>query len=162
MATWTDYYEAYDGRPPREMLLRVLDRFERPGEAVDLGCGAGIETAAMLDQGWRVVATDEQAEAIDRLRRRIPAGSEDRLRTEVTPMEAFEVPESDLVWASFSLFFCDPDRFADVWGRLLAALRPGGRFAGQLLGDRDAWAGDEGISWFDRRRRRSPPRTPHG
>ena len=150
VATWTDYYEAYDARPPREMLLRVLDRFEDPGDAVDLGCGAGIETAAMLERGWRVVAADEQTEAIDRLRRRVPAGSESRLRTEVASMETFEPPESDLVWAAYSLFFCDPDRFADVWARLLAALRPGGRFAGQFLGDRDSWAGDEGMTWFDR------------
>jgi SAM-dependent methyltransferase len=150
VATWTDYYEANDARPPRELLLGALDRFEHPGDAIDLGCGAGIDTAAMLGRGWSVVATDEQPEAIDRLRRRIPAGSESRLRTEVTPMETFEPPGSDLVWASFSLFFCDPDRFADVWARLLAALRPGGRFAGQLLGDRDSWAGDEGITWFDR------------
>ncbi len=40
------------------------------------------------------------------------------------------------------------DRFPDVWGRIREAVRPGGRFAGQLLGDRDSWAPDDGISSF--------------
>ncbi|HJX08765.1 MAG TPA: class I SAM-dependent methyltransferase, partial [Actinomycetota bacterium] len=42
--------------------------------------------------------------------------------------------------ASYSLFFCDPARFPDVWSRIRAAVRPGGRFAGELLGERDTWA----------------------
>jgi tellurite methyltransferase len=149
--TWTDYYEANDDREPREMLVQVLDAFG-PGEhdAVDLGCGSGIDTLAMLRRGWRVLATDAEPEAIQRVRRRVPPELADRLRTELTAMEDVELPTSDLVWAGFSLFFCDPDRFAEVWTKVRAAIRPGGRFAGQLLGDRDTWAGDEGISSFIR------------
>jgi hypothetical protein len=63
-------------------------------------------------------------------------------------MEDVELPAADLVWASFSLFFCDPARFADVWARIGRAVVPGGRFAGQLMGDRDTWAADEDISAF--------------
>ena len=55
-------------------------------------------------------------------------------------MEEAVLPPVDLVWASYSLFFCDPGRFPDLWGRIGAAIRPGGRFAGELLGDRDTWA----------------------
>jgi SAM-dependent methyltransferase len=149
--TWTDYYEANDDREPREMLLHVLDEFG-PGEheAVDLGCGSGIDTLAMLRRGWRVLATDAEPEAIERVRGRVPPELGDRIRTELTAMEDVELPTSDLVWAGFSLFFCDPARFADVWTKVRGSIRPGGRFAGQLLGDRDTWAGDEGISSFTR------------
>jgi hypothetical protein len=53
-ATWTEYYNEYEDREPREMLLRVLDAFgPGEGEAIDLGCGSGIETASPPSQGSR-------------------------------------------------------------------------------------------------------------
>jgi SAM-dependent methyltransferase len=138
---WTEYYDEQEGREPRPMLLEVLDRFDAPGEAIDLGCGTGIETRAMLERGWSVFACDRQEEAILRTRRRaVAAGVEDRLTTVVAPMEEVDVPAADLVWASFSLFFCHPARFDGVWSKVTGAIRPRGRFAGQLLGDRDTWA----------------------
>lgn len=157
---WTEYYDEHEGREPREMLLEVLDAFGAGEErsAVDLGCGSGIDTLAMLRRGWRVFAIDAEEEAIERVRRRVPGTLSSRLTTVVSRMEDIELPtDVDLVWASFSLFFCRPDAFGDVWSQILASIRPGGRFAGELLGDRDTWApeddisaftGDEARSWF--------------
>ena len=142
---WSDYYDANEGREPREQLLDVLGRFDRPGAAIDLGCGAGVDTVAMLERGWDVLAIDAEPDAIGRLRAR--AGDRDALHTELSPMEDAVLPPVDLVWASYSLFFCDPARFPDVWARIRAAVRPGGRFAGELLGERDTWASrDDGTS----------------
>jgi SAM-dependent methyltransferase len=145
---WTEYYEAHDDRQPHDLLVEVLARFPTPGAAIDLGCGAGIDTAAMLERGWSVFATDAEQEAIDRLRRRV--GEAPGLRAERASMEDVALPPADLVWASFSLFFCDPARFPDVWRKIERALPPGGRFTGQLLGDRDTWAADPGFTWFSR------------
>ncbi len=143
--TWSDYYEANEGRAPRDQLLEVLARFAEPGMAIDLGCGSGIDTLAMLDRGWEVLAIDAEVEAIERLRRR--AGDRPELETQRSPMEDIELPRADLVWASYSLFSCDPVRFPDVWARIRAAVRSGGRFAGELLGERDTWASrDDGTS----------------
>ena len=136
--TWSEYYEANEGRAPRDQLLQVLDRFPEPGTAIDLGCGAGIDTLAMLEAGWTVLAIDAEPEAIERLR--ASAGDRPTLSTRRSPMEDAELPPADLVWASYSLFFCDPARFPHVWGRIRAAIRPGGRFTGEILGDRDTWA----------------------
>ena len=136
--TWSDYYDANEGREPREQLIDVLGRFDRPGAAVDLGCGAGVDTVAMLERGWEVLAIDAEPDAIGRVRSR--AGDHAGLRTQLSPMEDVVLPPVGLVWASLSLFFCDPGRFSDVWERIGAAVRPGGTFAGELLGDRDTWA----------------------
>jgi SAM-dependent methyltransferase len=146
--TWSNYYEENEGRDPREMLIQTLETYAEPGEAVDLGCGAGIDTLAMLTRGWRVFATDAEEEAIARLLARVPAELEPRLSTQVSPMEEVQLPRADLLLASFSLFFCDPDRFPDVWRRIGASLRDGGRFVGQLLGERDTWAPEDDISSF--------------
>lgn len=146
---WSDYYDEYEDREPRAILLDVLDAFGDAGRtAVDLGCGSGIDTLAILQRGWSVFAIDAEQEAIDRLRARVPTDLATRLHTSVSTMEAVELPAADLVWASFSLFFCDPARFDGVWGRIRGAVRPGGRFAGQLLGNRDAWSPRDDISSF--------------
>ena len=151
MSEWTVYYDANTDRSPRPMLLEVLDAFEPlHGDAVDLGCGQGVDTLALLERGWTVFATDAEHEAIDRVRARVPESLAPRLRTRVSPMEEVELPDADLVWASFSLFFCDPARFDEVWARIRAAIRPGGRFAGQFLGERDTWAPQDDRSAFSR------------
>ena len=102
----------------------------------------------MLERGWSVFATDAEQEAIDRLRARV--GNEPRLRTQQARMEDVELPTADLVWASFSLFFCDPGRFRDVWDRIEHSVVPTGLFAGHFLGDRDTWATDPDKSSFTR------------
>jgi tellurite methyltransferase len=149
--SWLDYYRDNADRPPREMLIEILDRFgPEPREAIDFGCGQGIDTIAMLKRGWWVLAVDAEREGIRRLLDRAPAGARGRLSTKVARMEDVELPAADLVWAGFSLFFVPPERFQDVWRSIGAAVRGSGRFAGQLLGDRDTWAGEEGISSFTR------------
>jgi tellurite methyltransferase len=143
---WTGYYDDQGEREPHELLLQVLaafDREDRTGVAVDIGCGQGIETAELLRRGWEVVAIDATEEGIRRLRRRIPDGFASRLRTVVSQMQDVDIPPADLVHASFSLPFCPPNVFPRLWGDLRAAIRPEGRFAGELFGDRDTWAATE-------------------
>jgi tellurite methyltransferase len=147
-STWSDYYAANDGREPRRALLDVLASEGGPGRAVDLGCGSGIDTLAMLRRGWHVLAIDAEREAIDRLEARVPPELSGLLQTRVSRMEDAELSASDLLHASYSLFFCEPARFPDVWRRIGAALTGGGRFVGELLGDRDTWAPEGDISAF--------------
>jgi SAM-dependent methyltransferase len=145
--SWSDYWTAVAGRPPRPTLLAALDRFGAfTGLAVDLGCGEGRDTIELLRRGWRVVAIDSEAEAIRRLRARpdLPASAE--LETSALRFEDAAWPQADLVNASFSLPFCPPERFDDFWGRLRASLNAGGRFCGQLFGERDEWAGNPGLT----------------
>jgi tellurite methyltransferase len=136
---WTRYYEAA-GEEPRQTLLRALEHAGEPGFAVDLGCGAGRDTIELLRRGWRVLAIDREQEALERLL--AVTGDDDRLATEIAAMEDATWPEADLVNASFSLPFCPREAFPGLWARIRGSLRPGGRFAGQLFGDRDDWAAD--------------------
>ena len=149
---WIGYYDAQGEREPRDLLLRALASFEREGRtgtAVDLGCGTGADTAELIARGWDVVAIDRQEEAIRRLREKVDLRTVSRLRTVVSKMEDATFPPADLVFASFSLPFCPPDAFPTLWERLRSCLRPGGRFAGELFGDRDSWVSDAEMTFHD-------------
>lgn len=142
--TWGEFYDCVKGRPPHETVVGALDRFEAegraPGFAVDLGCGDGRDTVELVRRGWRVLAIDAEPEAIARLRARV--GLEE-VETAVARFENAEWPDADLVNAGFSLPFCPPEHFERVWRRVEASIEPGGRFSGQLFGDRDGWAASE-------------------
>ena len=146
--TWTDYYDEQGEREPREVLLGALASFPMPGDATDLGCGQGIDTVAMLDRGWRVFAVDAEPEGIRRLKARLTPEQAARCSVRLAHMEDVELPPADLVHAGFSLFFCPPERFPDLWARIRGAIRPGGRFEGEILGDRDTWAADREMTFF--------------
>lgn len=137
---WSEYYDAIAGRPPRETLLKGLQGFETPGFAVNLGCGDGRDTVELLRQGWTVLAIDGQPDAIARLDRR-PDLNSTHLETRVERFETLQFPSNiDLINASFSLPFCPPEAFPELWRKIVAALRTGGYFCGQLFGERDSWA----------------------
>ena len=148
---WKLYYDAA-GNDPRLTLRSALGRFElegvTAGVAVDLGCGAGRDTIALLQSGWTVYAIDAESEAIERLLAITPAT--DRLHTQVATFAAAQWPRSDLVNSSFALPFCHPSDFAMVCERIIGSLRTGGRFSGQLFGDRDGWAANKDMTFHSR------------
>lgn len=143
---WTAYYQAVAGRPPRQTLLTALARFETEQSlnfhpfAIDLGCGDGRDTIELLRRGWKVLAIDGQEDAITRLRNRLDVDLQ-LLETRVQRFESLALPESvDLVNASFSLPFCHPANFSELWQKIVNSLKEGGRFSGQFFGERDSWA----------------------
>lgn len=151
------YYRWTSKRPPRELLQQVLNHIDWEGisgrgrTAIDVGFGAGTDTLELLRRGWRVVAIDREEEAARFLARRVPPRWRSRLTIQVSPMEGLILPPADLVYASFSLPFCEPARFPELWGSVRSAIRPHGHFAGQLFGDRDEWHGQRPMTFHTRR-----------
>lgn len=152
---WARYYAATAGRPPRPTLLRALARFadERPAAqrlALDLGAGTGRDTKAILGAGWRVIAVDREAAALDELAARIAAPDRDRLVLVQADLATWQPPPADLVNASFVLPFVPRPGFDTLWRRMAEALLPGGRLACHLLAERDSWVLDGRCHGVDR------------
>jgi tellurite methyltransferase len=158
---WVGFYRWTSQRPPRELLLRVLDHIDWEGKvrrrrrAVDLGSGAGTDALELLRRGWDVLAIDQEPTSVEFLSRRVPRGKRGFLTFQVARMEGVSLPKVDLVYASFSLPFCAPAEFPRLWAKIRQALVPGGHFAGQLFGDRDEWAGKRPMTFHSIRQARA-------
>lgn len=152
---WSSFYDAVAQRPPHDTPLKALALFEggpdRRRFAIDLGCGEGRDAREMLRWGWCVLAIDRESEAIRRLLARTPDHQRKRLHTQVAAFEVLaDLPACDLVNASYSLPFCAPGQFPALWRMIVAAIRPRGRFAGNLFGVRDGWADDATMTFHTR------------
>ncbi|GAB4542512.1 MAG: class I SAM-dependent methyltransferase [Pleurocapsa sp.] len=145
---WKAYYDAVKDRPPRKTILTALAGFEKPGVAIDLGCGDGRDTVAILQQNWTVLAIDKESDAIARL---LTRPDTERLTTQIVSFEDLQLTQQvDLINASFCLPFCSPDAFPTLWNQIFNSLVPGGRFSGHLFGDRDSWKDSGLINTFTR------------
>lgn len=143
-SSWAGFHATALARPPRELLRRTLGCFQvegrPPGLTVDLGCGSGPDSLELLRRGWQVHAVDADGDGLQLLRQAVPPEVAKRLHLHAMPFHDFVFPPCDLVWASWSLPFCDPSRWHSLWQSATAALRPGGRIAGDLFGTRHAFA----------------------
>jgi len=153
---WPAYYAVTVGRPAWRTTIAAADAFARDDgaspavtpsrSAVDLGCGAGRDTRELLRRGWRVLAIDREPTAIEALRAATPPDDLARLSTLVADLATVDIPAADLVNASISLPFLDAPAFHATLARAIAAVRPGGRFATMLFGDRDGSAREPGMT----------------
>jgi tellurite methyltransferase len=121
---WERYYQAQEGRLPRQIFTDALVLFDKSGTitnarfAIDLGCGDGTETFRLLLKGWKVLAIDQEPGAIARVQSLTPHELQPHLETRVAPFENLTLPPADFVHAGFSLPFCHPTKF-DPFGRKL-------------------------------------------
>ncbi|HEY1548619.1 MAG TPA: class I SAM-dependent methyltransferase [Kofleriaceae bacterium] len=148
--TWSSFYNLHQNRTPHRVLLDALARFDKPGHAIDLGYGSGNETLYLLHGGWNVLAIDRQPEAATLFAPRIPETLRHAVELRVATFENLELPQTDLVFAGFSIPFCQPAHFAALWSQITSALRPGGRFSGQLFGIEDDWANNPKLTFHSR------------
>jgi SAM-dependent methyltransferase len=152
-STWARYAEGTSGRDPMKFLARAIEQTageEGDGRlAIDLGCGAGNETLALLKRGWRVHAVDSEPRAIEMLESRVDKTQRARLTTQVGTFDKADLPLADLVFASLSLPFAGDSHDLSV-RQALNAVKPGGWFVGVLFGHNDTWSSNTDVSSVDR------------
>jgi SAM-dependent methyltransferase len=155
---WAKYYQVIAGKPPRQTLLDALTAFDADDKAdaakspvpahglprrrlaVDLACGEGRDAVELLKRGWRVIAIDAEAQALDILSRRLDVDEALNVQMVVASFAQATWPRGiDLLNASYALPFCAPEHFDSLWSRIVSSIKPGGRFAGQFFGERDSW-----------------------
>lgn len=138
---WPEFIRLTMDEKPRRMAVKALQYFgDFTGYAVELGCGSGVDAISLAERGWKVYAVDSTSDGFDNIRKKLPDDKKDSIECVQARFEDMLVPEADLIYSSFSIPFCRPGAFDSFWGKIVAAIRPGGRFIGNLFGVNDEWA----------------------
>lgn len=137
---WEAYFKAKLRDPPAGFVIEGLEAIQQKNPhkvAIDLGCGVGHETLQLLQRGYQVIAIDGQAEAFEYMKQQPNIGPYlGNLRTVVASFEKLnfnELPSADLVVASFALPFMRATDFNSTWQKVVAKIKPGGYFIGNLF-----------------------------
>ncbi|MFT3947458.1 MAG: hypothetical protein QM763_10860 [Agriterribacter sp.] len=144
---WDLHYNAVAQKAlaPAATLAFALEQFNKEQitaeqkAAIDLGFGNGIDSIALLADGWQLTAIDKEAGAIEHLKQLVSRNNTTRLNIIDKPFEEVVLPPALLINATFSLPFCAPQHFPVLWKNILNALQSGGRFAGHFFGTYDSW-----------------------
>lgn len=148
--SWEEYFKKFIGRPPRPQLTKALSLIgTQKGTAVELGSGAGRDALHLLQEGWKVFAIEKESAGLAMLEKELPQD----LRSRFTPIaKAFEditeLPSSDFTYASFSLPFCKPAFFPQLWSLIDSSLKHGAYFAANFFGPKDDWAKDDKLTIY--------------
>ena len=152
---WASYNDAQLARPVRPLCAELI-RLAGPGRrrpAVDLGCGSGVETRALVAAGWTVTAVDSDATFRARISDLLDAvggaGGVAGVVGVVGDVRTVPLPAAALVHSSLTLPFVPPAECDAVWARVRASLLPGGWIGVDLFGPRDDWRDVATMSFHD-------------
>ena len=104
--------------------------------AIDIGCGAGNDTICLLEKGFKVTAVDSDNQVKEIVENR--CGNNESLDIVIGDFSKVELPEADLIFANFSLFFVK-ENFDVFMKNLLEKVNKNGFFVGNFLGKEDDW-----------------------
>lgn len=107
----------------RARLTAFLTRLPPAAAILELGCGAGGDTAEMLTRGFNVRATDGSPEMAEVASRHLGRPVETLLFHELDEVEMYNG-----IWANACLLHVPREELASVLSLIWRALKPGGVF----------------------------------
>ena len=133
------FYEKRKNEGPRKNITWFLNKHTEPGIAVDLGCGVGNDTIALIKSGWTVYAFDaENTES--QILEELTEEEKKRFIFRQGLIQDVEIPKCDLVVANLSLQYLKKEEFKEVIDKIYKSLNSGGYFLSVMLTNKDPWA----------------------
>lgn len=126
------------------LMMEFIERGEKNGEALDLGCGIGANSRPLLNLGWRVTGIDRHAEALRQFKLFAEGKNPTLIKGDVTQCD---IPKNkfNLVIALQLLNYLEPKSIRPLMKKIYDALLPNGKFIGTIWFDNGK---EEGISRF--------------
>ena len=146
MKDWTNYQNKAYGDDACKLLIEFLEKYQ-VDNAIDLGCGSGNETVYMVKNGIKVLVIDRQLNQ-DFILNRLSDNEKKMISFKESSFEDVELPRTNLLTAFFSIPFCNPNNFDELWNKIYNSIEDDGYFVGQLFGDRDSWNVVDSINTF--------------
>ena len=147
---WSNYQNRTLNNKIDNLLIEFLSKYNNIETIVDLGCGAGNESVYLLQRGYKVISVDRQLNKtfiLDRLTEE----EKNNVSFIESDFKNLILPSSDCVVAMFSIPFCDPIYFDELWNKIYDSLNNNGYFVGQLFGNRDSWDALNSVNTFSKK-----------
>jgi SAM-dependent methyltransferase len=113
------YAARSDGLGVSKSLAAFLAQLPKGAAVLDLGCGTGRDTSALIEAGMKVTAIDGSPEMAEQAERRIGIPVRVALFEDLDDIDAF-----DGIWANASLLHVPRTGLPDVLKRVYRALKP--------------------------------------
>lgn len=128
-----NYYDNTENKPANQNIQYFINEINpTPSNAIDLGCGAGRDTAYLIKNGWNVLAIDKN-DVKDRISNKLIKEELKRFRFSRQSFEEVELEETDLIVSNFSLSFCDKEKFNELWNKIQRNIIPSRIFCGKFF-----------------------------
>lgn len=133
------YYNNTESEKPRNNVQYFIDKVKcNPGNAIELGCGAGNDTVYLIKNSWNVLTIDRE-DVEGRITKRLNKEEIEKFRFQKQNFENVELEKSNLVVANYSLPFCKKYKFEELWNKIKASIAKEGYFIGNFFGRNDSW-----------------------
>jgi len=111
------YYDITKNTKPHSNLIKFLNLNLPPQKAIDLGCGAGRDTIALLKNNWEVLAIDkEDTESI--IKEQLTVQELKKFKFSNSVFGQMNLPKVNLIVANFSLPFAKKEYFNLIWDKI--------------------------------------------
>lgn len=145
-----EYYNNTETEIPHKIVKDFIEMKINPGEAIDLGCGAGRDTIYLIKNGWKVTAIDRE-DTEERIIKRLNNDEKNNFKFEIQEFEKLKINKTNLIVANFSLPFCNKNEFYNLFNKIEESILLNGYFVGNLFGIDDEWNGKkENIVFLDK------------
>lgn len=104
------YYDNTKNAEPNYIVKEFIKLNVRPGNAVELGCGAGRDTVYLIKNGWNVLAIDKE-NVKSRIVEKLSKDELKKFKFSKQKFECIELEKNDLIVSNFSLSFCNKNDF---------------------------------------------------
>ena len=132
------YYESTADANPNYIVKKFIELKIEPGNAVELGCGAGRDTIYLIKNGWNVLAIDKE-NVKSRIVEKLSKDELKKFKFSKQKFECIELEKNDLIVSNFSLSFCNKNDFEKLWNKIRNSILNDGYFVGNFFGNNDEW-----------------------
>lgn len=132
------YYNNTKNAKPNYTVKKFIELNVKPGNAIELGCGAGRDTVYLIKNNWYVLAIDRE-NVKSRIAEKLSIEELKQFKFLKQEFECIELEKNNLVVANFSLPFCNKNNFKELWNKINKSIVNKGYFVGNFFGDNDEW-----------------------
>ena len=129
-----EYYKNTKNALPHKNVQKVLEMHIIPGNAIDLGCGAGRDTICLIKNGWNVLAIDKE-ETKGLVEKKLNENELKNFRFSLQNFQNVELENNSLLVSNFSIPFCGKKYFKEFWNKIEESIEKGRIFCWELFSE---------------------------